>query len=63
MNWESFKPNQETKPEGREVGGCYQCQFCPKFVYTATYYPLDLVLKYRCEDGHLSFIEDFRVAF
>lgn len=61
--WDSFKKKPEQKPESREIGGMYQCQFCPKYVFGATYFPLDKVLKYKCEDGHLSFLEDFRVAF
>lgn len=63
-NWENFKKKEpEAKPEGREINGMYRCQFCQAFVFNATYFPVDKILKYKCADGHVSFIEDFKVSF
>lgn len=65
-NWERFQNQNQPdgdKPQGREIGGMYQCQFCPVYVTEATYYPTDGVLRYKCSEGHVSFLENFRVAF
>lgn len=64
--WEEFKKRQtpdEAKPVGREIQGTYRCQLCNDFVFKATYYPNDSILKYRCVNDHVNFIEDFKVAF
>lgn len=61
--WEDFgKKEEKSRPEGKEIGGVYMCQFCNKMVLGATYYPLDFVLKYKCEDEHTSFIEGFKLS-
>lgn len=67
-NWEKFKnpqsqPTGEEKPQGRKIGGNYRCQFCNLHCSSATYFPSDSVLKYVCDEGHVSFIEGFKLAF
>lgn len=63
-SWQEFKKNKpEPRPEGMQIGGVYRCQFCPDIVMGGTYFPQDQVLKYKCKDDHLNFIEDFKVAF
>lgn len=61
-DWDKFK-KKESRVEGRSIGGCYRCQFCPEIVLEATYFPMDQVLKYRCTQDHVSFIENFKVSF
>lgn len=60
-DWDKLKKQNE--PQGREIMGTYRCQFCDAFVFHATYFPIDEVLKYRCSEDHLNFLENFKVAF
>ena len=65
-NWEKFQKKQQQTTEpvpSRPINGMYQCHFCPRFVFEGTYYPTDSILKYKCSEGHTSFVENFKVAF
>lgn len=68
-NWEKFKnkteeqPTGEDKPQGRKMGGSYRCQHCPRSCTEAHYFPVDSILRYVCEEGHVNFIENFKLAF
>jgi len=37
------------------------CQICFEYVDDAEYYPIEKLLKWKCSQGHVSFIEEFRL--
>lgn len=63
--WEKFKSQKESPsgddPVGMKTAGTFICQFCGAFVLEGRYFPTDSVLTYKCEEGHLSFIEKFSI--
>ena len=66
-NWDEFKKkeasgNEAARPAGKAIEGNFICQFCFKYVDDGTYYPIDSVLKWVCEDGHVNFAENFKLG-
>ena len=58
--FEEFMQSQQTKLEpGVPVEGSFQCQICYEIVDEAEYFPTRRLLKWVCEDKHISYIEDF----
>jgi hypothetical protein len=49
------------KPVGKKVYLDLTCQVCYKEVLEQEYFPQEGILRYKCEDGHPSFMEDFWV--
>lgn len=49
----------EPKDTGIEVPISGRCQICQKDVDIAQYFPLHRLLKWACEDKHVSYIEEF----
>lgn len=66
-NWEKFKKQTGEptgdKPQGRKIGTSFPCQICNKRSDGAMYFPVDSLLRFECPDGHVSFIENFKLAF
>lgn len=65
-NWEKFKSQKgqspsDEEPVGMMIAGTYICQFCGNFVLEGKYFPTDSVLTYKCDEGHVSFVENFRM--
>lgn len=57
-----FMQGQETTPKkGMEVDCDVQCQICHEYVDGAEYFVVERLLKWKCSQGHTSFIEDFRL--
>lgn len=51
---------QEKQPKkGMEVEADVTCQVCHCYVDTAEYFQVDKVLRWKCPEGHISFIEGF----
>lgn len=66
MSWEEFKNKQKSpvnKPESMEIGGAFMCEYCRSMVMSADYFPLDQIVTYECVNGHISYIENFKLAF
>jgi hypothetical protein len=60
MKFKEFKGNQPTvKPMGIPVDGTFRCQLCPLTVDEAEYFQIQRVLRWKCEEGHVSLIEKF----
>lgn len=64
--WKEFKKKESKSPTGEEpegmmIGGTYTCQICYDFVLQGKYFPVDSVLSYKCDNGHLSIIENFNL--
>lgn len=41
------------------LDGSFNCQFCDECIDEAAYYAPQKILKWTCEQGHVSFIEEF----
>lgn len=56
------KPKLEN-PQGEEVGGAFTCQVrdCWSTVSRARYLEEIKVLTWKCEEGHINQVEDFRI--
>lgn len=63
--WEKFtkkeSPLGDDAPVGMMIAGTFICQFCGEFVLEGKYFPTDSVLSYKCDQGHLSLVEKFRM--
>lgn len=62
--WEKFTKKESPlgdEPQGMMIAGTYICQFCGDFVLEGKYFPTDAVLSYKCDQGHLSIVEKFRM--
>jgi hypothetical protein len=46
---------------GMEVDIDVSCQTCFEYVDTAEYFNIEKLLRWKCSQGHISFIEDFRL--
>lgn len=46
-------------PEGMEISGAFGCQTCHEQVDDAEYFNIEKILKWKCSQGHVSYIEDF----
>lgn len=50
---------EQERDEGIEIPISGRCQICQRDVDDAVYYAVHRVLKWTCEDGHVSYIEEF----
>lgn len=46
---------------GMEVEIDVSCQTCFEYVDIAEYFNIEKLLRWKCSQGHISFIEDFRL--
>lgn len=62
MKFDEFIKQAQTqqKPEGVIIDGTFGCQRCSESVDEAEYFPVEKFLRWKCSQGHLSYIEDFR---
>lgn len=49
------------KRKGMDVDIDVMCQTCFVYVDTAEYFNIEKLLRWKCPEGHISFIEDFRL--
>lgn len=56
---EGGEPKRETPTMSLDVD--VSCQICFEYVDDATYYPVEKLLKWKCSQGHISFMEEFRL--
>jgi len=42
-----------------ELGGSFTCQACDAEVDEAEWFRQERILRWKCPEGHISFIEDF----
>lgn len=57
-----FMKAQETQPKtGMEIDINATCHTCNERVNSGEYFPNDKVLKWTCSQGHVSFIEGFKL--
>lgn len=57
-----FMESQKTSPvKGMEIECDLQCQLCHEYVDGGEYFHIEKLLKWKCSQGHISFIEDFRL--
>ena len=52
---------QEEPLEQMTVEGSFICQVCGALVDKGVYLPHNQILTWKCEDGHKSFIEKFKI--
>jgi hypothetical protein len=50
---------KEEAPEGMEISGAFCCQTCNEQCDEAEYFRIEKILRWKCPDGHISYIEDF----
>jgi len=53
------QPKQEEAPKGLPVAGAFGCQTCFEQVDDAEYFQIEKILKWKCSEGHISYVEDF----
>lgn len=46
-------------PEGIQIDGAFGCQTCYEQVDEAEYFPVEKILKWKCSESHISYIEEF----
>jgi hypothetical protein len=51
--------HQQEAPKGIEIDGAFGCQTCYEQCDIAEYFAVEKILKWRCSENHLSYIEDF----
>lgn len=57
-----FMQQEAKQPKkGMEVEADVSCQVCHAYVDTAEYFHVEKLLRWRCPDGHTSFIEEFNL--
>lgn len=64
-NWEAFKKKpipKDLPPIAVIIDGVFGCQLCNGEAEEAEYFPADGVLKWKCEQGHLSYAENFSLG-
>lgn len=49
----------EEVPKGIPVDGAFGCQTCYEQCEDAEYFRVEKILKWKCSEGHVSYIEDF----
>lgn len=60
--FEDFMKSQVREPrKGMEIDGSFGCQTCDLEVEEAEYFNIEKVLKWKCANGHISYIEDFKL--
>lgn len=59
MKFSEFANSKQAKPEGVVIDGTFGCQHCRDSADEAEYFPGEKILKWTCQDGHVSFIEEF----
>ena len=47
------------KPVGIPIDGGFGCQVCHEHVDVAEYFNVEKILKWKCSEGHISYVEDF----
>lgn len=65
-NWQNFKKATEegdNKPPFRTIDGTFLCHECRALVTEADYFATDSVLRWKCSNDHVSFLENFQVEF
>jgi len=50
---------ESEKPKGFEIDGAFGCQTCFEQCDIAEYFSVEKILKWKCSEGHISFVEDF----
>ena len=50
---------KEEAPKGLEISGAFGCQTCHEQCDDAEYFPIEKILKWKCSEGHISYVEDF----
>jgi hypothetical protein len=48
-------------PKGMEISGAFGCQTCREQCDDAEYFRIEKILKWKCSEGHISYIEDFEL--
>jgi hypothetical protein len=46
-------------PKGAIVEGGFSCQECYEQVDEAEYFRIEKILKWKCSEGHVSYVEEF----
>ncbi|XAO35260.1 hypothetical protein SEA_FRANCOB_64 [Streptomyces phage Francob] len=47
------------KPQGTPVDGGFSCMTCYEQVDEAEYFRVEKILKWKCSEGHVSYVEEF----
>lgn len=56
-----MQAQQKEPRKGMEMQADVMCQVCHVYVDTAEYFHVEKVLRWRCPEGHTSFIEEFNL--
>lgn len=61
MKFDEFlsKKAEEAKPEGTVIYGTFGCQSCFDMVDEAEYFQIEKILRWKCQSGHISYIENW----
>jgi len=46
-------------PKGIVIDGAFGCQTCYEQCDEAEYFPIEKILRWKCSEGHMSYIEEF----
>jgi hypothetical protein len=47
------------RPKGMEISGSFGCQTCYEQCDEAEYFMVEKILKWKCSEGHISYVEEF----
>lgn len=46
-------------PKGMPIDGGFSCQTCYEQVDEAEYFRMEKILRWKCSEGHVSYVEEF----
>lgn len=49
----------EETPKGELIEGGFMCQTCHEQCDDAEYFRIEKILKWKCSEGHISYVEEF----
>jgi len=55
---EFLKAQAKTPTVGMQIDGSFQCQVCREETDIAEYFHRERLLRWKCPEGHLSYIEE-----
>lgn len=56
---EFLKKSPAEVPKGKMIEGNFACQDCFEVVYEGEVFRIEKILKWKCSQGHVSFIENW----
>jgi len=62
MKFDEFVSKTKTepeRPEGVAISGTFGCQSCFDMVPEAEYFQMEKILRWKCQNGHISYIENW----